>query len=106
MAAIAPAIRPSTSATHTTSALAVVSASVVVLGGAWVLLHQDSFFKFVMPQLRTEWRRATVYALRWREDWPPADLWTRVADGLFLALRWSMIAPWYELVGVEEAGAG
>lgn len=49
--------------------------------------------------------QARRHALRWREDWPPADLWTRDGDGLFLALRWSMIEPWYELVSVEERGA-
>lgn len=37
------------------------------------------------------------YRLRWREDWPPADLWVREGDGLFLLMRWAMVPAWYEL---------
>lgn len=40
---------------------------------------------------------ARRYALRWRADWPPADLWVRQEDNLFLLMRWSMIPTWYEL---------
>lgn len=45
--------------------------------------------------------RARRYALRWREDWPPADLWVR-EDNLFLLMRWSMIDTWYELTEWQE----
>lgn len=45
---------------------------------------------------------ARRYALRWRDDWPPADLWVR-DDNLFLLMRWSMIDTWYELTGWNEA---
>lgn len=41
---------------------------------------------------------ARRYALRWREDWPPAQLWVRREDNLFLLMRWPMIETWYELV--------
>jgi len=37
------------------------------------------------------------YRLRWRDDWPPADLWVREGDGLFLLMRWAMVPAWYEL---------
>lgn len=37
------------------------------------------------------------YRLRWRDDWPAADLWVRAGDGLFLLMRWPMISAWYEL---------
>lgn len=45
---------------------------------------------------------ARRYALRWREDWPAADLWVR-DDNLFLLMRWSMIDTWYELTEWNEA---
>jgi hypothetical protein len=45
---------------------------------------------------------ARRYALRWREDWPPADLWVRREDNLFLLMRWSMIPTWYELAHWHE----
>jgi len=40
---------------------------------------------------------ARRYALRWRTDWPAADLWVRQEDALFLLMRWSLIPNWYEL---------
>ena len=40
---------------------------------------------------------ARRYALRWRADWPAADLWVRQEDALFLLMRWSLIPNWYEL---------
>jgi hypothetical protein len=45
---------------------------------------------------------ARRYALRWHKDWPPADLWVRRDDCLFLQMRWSMIDTWYELTHLEE----
>lgn len=47
---------------------------------------------------------ARRYALRWRADWPAADLWVRAVDGVFLLMRWSLIDEWYELVDVREDG--
>ena len=46
---------------------------------------------------------ARRYALRWRADWPAADLWVREDDCLFLLMRWSMIPSWYELAAYTEA---
>ncbi|MCC2976541.1 hypothetical protein LK533_07615 [Sphingomonas sp. PL-96] len=46
---------------------------------------------------------ARRYALRWREDWPAADLWVRAQDNLFLLMRWSLIETWYELAEWSEA---
>jgi hypothetical protein len=45
---------------------------------------------------------ARHYQLRWHVDWPPADLWVRAEDAVFLLMRWSMIPNWYELVELEE----
>ncbi|WP_133243844.1 hypothetical protein [Sphingomonas pokkalii] len=43
---------------------------------------------------------ARRYALRWRADWPPADLWVR-ADGVFLRMHWAWIEEWYELAAIH-----
>ncbi|MGF7150421.1 hypothetical protein FHS96_004079 [Sphingomonas zeicaulis] len=45
---------------------------------------------------------ARRYALRWRADWPPADLWVREQDCVFLCMRWPLIAEWYELESIDE----
>jgi hypothetical protein len=45
---------------------------------------------------------ARRYALRWRADWPAADLWVRADDGVFLLMRWSMIDEWYELAELRK----
>ncbi|MET0241223.1 MAG: hypothetical protein ABW184_15125 [Sphingobium sp.] len=45
---------------------------------------------------------ARHYRLRWREDWPAADLWVR-ADGLFLKMLWAVVPTVYELAVLEEA---
>jgi len=34
--------------------------------GLWVWQHRDSFERTVIRQVRSEWRRAVVYAWRWR----------------------------------------
>jgi hypothetical protein len=44
---------------------------------------------------------ARHYALRWRPDWPPADLWVRERDCVFLRMRWPLIDEWYELVDID-----
>lgn len=46
------------------------------------------------------------YRLRWREDWPPADLWVREGDGLFLLMRWAMVPAWYELTDWHSPQSG
>lgn len=45
---------------------------------------------------------ARRYALRWHPDWPPADLWVRRDDCVFLKMRWSLIETWYELTDLQE----
>lgn len=45
---------------------------------------------------------ARHFALRWRDDWPAANLWVREQDNLFLLMRWPMISTWYELDTWEE----
>lgn len=45
------------------------------------------------------------YRLRWRDDWPAADLWVRAGDGLFLLMRWAMVRAWYELTDWRETPA-
>lgn len=37
-----------------------------VLSGGWAWQHPDSFSRVVVRQVRSEWRRAMVYAWRWR----------------------------------------
>jgi len=44
---------------------------------------------------------ARRFAIRWRADWPAADLWVREDDCLFLQMRWSLIDRWYELAELE-----
>lgn len=41
------------------------------------------------------------YALRWRDDWPPAELWVRAEDCVFLCMRWPLIEEWYELEAID-----
>ena len=45
---------------------------------------------------------AAHYALRWAPEWPPADLWVRARDDLFLRMAWSHVAAAYELVELQE----
>lgn len=46
--------------------------------------------------------RARKFALRWSPDWPPAHIWVRREDCIFLKLTWSQISNWYELVELHE----
>ena len=39
---------------------------------------------------------ARHYALRWDPAWPPADLWVRREDCVFLAMRWAQVPTRYE----------
>ena len=45
---------------------------------------------------------ARRYALRWSPDWPPADVWVRKHDCVFLKMQWSLIDNWYELSELVE----
>ncbi|MFZ2998676.1 hypothetical protein [Sphingobium sp.] len=45
---------------------------------------------------------ARHYQLRWRDDWPTADLWVRQEDCLFLVMRWSQVPTTYELAAFTE----
>ena len=49
---------------------------------------------------------ARKYALRWRSDWPPAYVWVRSNDPLFLKMTWSQVEYWYELTGFSEVKSG
>lgn len=50
--------------------------------------------------------RARRFAVRWHPDWPPATLWVREEDCLFLKLTWEQVANTYELAELEEPGGG
>ena len=41
-------------------------AALAVLGGVWAWQHPDSFTRTVGRQVRSEWRRAVIYAWPWR----------------------------------------
>lgn len=45
---------------------------------------------------------ARRFALRWRADWPAADLWVRQADCVLLLIRWSLTPNWFELTEVAD----
>ena len=45
---------------------------------------------------------ARRYALRWSPEWPPADVWVRAQDCVFLKMQWSLIDNWYELAELDE----
>ena len=44
---------------------------------------------------------ALRYAVRWRDDWPAADLWVR-ADFTFLRMRWALVPTVYELTTLKD----
>lgn len=43
---------------------------------------------------------ARRYAIRWRDDWPAADLWVRDSDFTFLRMHWDQVPTVYELTSV------
>ncbi|TXS92029.1 hypothetical protein FV139_14990 [Parahaliea maris] len=45
---------------------------------------------------------ARKLALRWHPDWPPAYIWVREDDCLFLKMTWEQVNTWYELVELSE----
>ena len=48
---------------------------------------------------------ARHYALRWDPAWPPADLWVRQEDCVFLAMHWAQVPTRYELTELTEEPA-
>ncbi|MGH3905450.1 MAG: FtsK/SpoIIIE domain-containing protein [Pseudonocardiaceae bacterium] len=52
------------------------------LGGLWAWAHSDSFARVVLRQARSEWRRAAVYAFRWRRVMLFSELTKRTGHGL------------------------
>lgn len=45
---------------------------------------------------------ARRYALRWRPDWPVADLWVQRDRPVFLKMVWPLVPTWYELVSLRD----
>ncbi len=45
---------------------------------------------------------ARKLALRWSSEWPPAYIWVRDRDFIFLKMTWSHITHWYELIEINE----
>ena len=43
-----------------------LAAGLAAAGGSWAWAHPDSFDRTVVRQVRSEWRRARVYAWPWR----------------------------------------
>lgn len=41
------------------------------------------------------------YALRWQAHWPPAYVWVREGDFVFVKMIWEQVDNWYELVELE-----
>jgi DNA segregation ATPase FtsK/SpoIIIE, S-DNA-T family len=62
-----------------------IAAWLAVLGGSWWLLHGASFEWFCWRQVRSEYRRAYVYAFRWKR--------TMIFADLDKTIRWSVYVP-------------
>jgi hypothetical protein len=45
---------------------------------------------------------ARRYAIRWRDDWPAADLWVRDTDFTFLRMHWDQVPTVYELTALKD----
>ena len=57
-------------------------AGLVALGGIWAWQHPESFTRIVVGQLRSEWRRALVYAWPWKRVMLFSELTKRTGTGL------------------------
>ncbi|EJL33983.1 hypothetical protein [Novosphingobium sp. AP12] len=44
---------------------------------------------------------ADRHALRWHEDWPPADLWVHGPRATFVQMTWDMVGARYELTEIS-----
>jgi DNA segregation ATPase FtsK/SpoIIIE, S-DNA-T family len=53
-----------------------------ILGGLWAWQHPDSWNRTVLRQTRSEWRRAVVYAWRWRRVMLFTELTKHTGPGL------------------------
>lgn len=53
-----------------------------LVSGVWAWQHPDSFARSVGRQVRSEWRRAVVYAWRWRRVMLFSELTKRTGPGL------------------------
>jgi DNA segregation ATPase FtsK/SpoIIIE, S-DNA-T family len=53
-----------------------------VWGGLWAWQHPDSWNRTVLRQVRSEWRRAVLYAWRWRRVMLFTELTKRTGHGL------------------------
>lgn len=49
---------------------------------------------------------ARHYRLRWQREWPPADLWVRREDCVFLRMTWAQVTTYYELESLGEGLPG
>jgi DNA segregation ATPase FtsK/SpoIIIE, S-DNA-T family len=67
---------------HSWWAPAQLLAALGILGGLWAWQHPDSFTRIVLRQVRSEWRRALVYAWRWRRVMLFSELTKRTGPGL------------------------
>jgi len=57
--------------------------AVLALGcGLWLWQHRDSFDRIAVGQVRSEWRRAVVYAWRWRRVMLFSELTKRTGHGV------------------------
>jgi S-DNA-T family DNA segregation ATPase FtsK/SpoIIIE len=63
-------------------ALVELLAALGVLCGLWAWQHPDSFTRTMLRQLRSEWRRAVVYAWSWRRVMLFSELTKRTGHGL------------------------
>jgi S-DNA-T family DNA segregation ATPase FtsK/SpoIIIE len=56
--------------------------ALAVLGGLWAWQHLDSFTRTVVRQVRSEWRRALIYAWPWKRVMLFSELTKRTGAGL------------------------
>lgn len=74
-------------------------------GGVWAWLHPDSLGRTVVRQVRSEWRRATIYAWRWRRVMLFSELTKRTGPGLhrthYPKIRRVRADGWRDRVGVK-----
>ena len=59
-----------------------LAAGLALVAGLWVWAHLDSFTRTVLRQLRSEWRRAVVYAWPWKRVMLFSELTKRTGHGL------------------------
>ncbi|MGH4024557.1 MAG: FtsK/SpoIIIE domain-containing protein [Pseudonocardiaceae bacterium] len=57
-------------------------AALAAVSGLWAWQHPDLFARIVLRQVRSEWRRAVVYAFRWRRVMLFSELTKRTGHGL------------------------